>query len=93
MLHAKHISDTGKKTVMISTSDTDIVVISIAMFANLQLNELWLAFGVGKHLRYIPIHQIAEQLGEQRCKSLLFFHAFTGCDQVSAFTGCGKTTA
>ena len=41
----------------------------------------------------IPIHQIAEQLGDQRCKSLLFSHAFTGCDQVSAFTGCGKRTA
>ena len=93
ILHARHITSTGIKTVMISTSDTDVVVIAIGMFSQLLLDELWIAFGTGKHLRYIPIHQLAANLGEDKSKGLLFFHAFTGCDQVSAFAGIGKTTA
>ena len=45
---------------------------------------------MGKALRYIPIHDVAEWLGEQSCKTLLFMHAFSGCDTTSAFLGIGK---
>ena len=93
ILHARHIASTGMKTGMVSISDTDVVVIAIDMSSQLLLDELWIEFGTGKHFRYIPIHQLAANLGEDKSKGLLFFHAFTGCDQVSAFAGIRKTTA
>ena len=32
-------------------------------------------------------------LGQEKCSPMLFYHAFTGCDVVSAFRGRGKKTA
>ena len=77
--------------VIIRTVDTDVVILSTANFHQLCPTELWISFGAGKHHRYIPAHQIAVNLGEEKCRALTFFHAFTGCDTVSAFFGKGKS--
>ena len=53
----------------------------------LENTELWVAFGTGKLLRYIPAHDIATALGDEKARSLPMFHAFTGCDTVSSFAG------
>ena len=53
---------------------------------------LWIAFGKGKDFRWIPVHDIKRSLGSI-LRSLPFFHAFTGCDTVSSFTGKGKKSA
>ena len=39
------------------------------------------------------MHEIANTLGPIKSRALLFFHAFTGCDQVSSFANRGKKTA
>ena len=70
-----------------------MVILSIANFHQLCSTELWISFGAGKHHRYIPAHQIAVNLGEETCRALTFFHAFTGCDTVSAFSGKGIKSA
>ena len=44
-------------------------------------------------MRDIPIHTLSAQLGPSRCLALPLFHAVTGCDTVSHFLGCGKTSA
>ena len=62
------------------------------MFAKLEIDKLWIAFGKGKDLRWIPIHEISNALGP-RSLCLPFVHAFTGCDTVSAFRGKSKRTA
>ena len=72
--------------------DTDVVVIAIACFSDLNIEKLWVAFGKGKDFRWIPIHEMCSSLGP-RAKALPFFHAFTGCDAVSAFHGKGKKSA
>ena len=66
------------------------MVLAIFHVQNIPVDELWIAFGVGKHYIYIAAHQIAEALVEHRSKPLLFFHAFTGCDVISFFSGSGK---
>ena len=43
--------------------------------------------------RVYAIHEIAETLGRQKCKALLFFHALTGSDTTSFFKGIGKKKA
>jgi hypothetical protein len=69
---------------------TDVVVLAISMFA--KLDKLWIAFGKGKDLRWIPIHEISNALGP-RALCLPFVHEFTSCETVSAFRGKGKRTA
>lgn len=93
LLHAADAAKCGFKKIMLRTVDTDVVVIAVATFNDLALSELWVAFGVGKHLRYLPVHVIASSLGQLKSRALLAFHAFTGSDQTSSFANKGKKTA
>ena len=79
--------------VMIKTVDTDVVVLAVALFAELNIKELWIDFGSGQNQAYYPIHTIYNSLGPEKSKGLLFFHAFTGCDQTSFFANCRKKSA
>ena len=72
---------TSQETCFFCTVDTDILIMSVALFSQINLSELWLAFGTGKNFKYIPAHDIARTLGPEKAASLLKFHAFTGCDQ------------
>ena len=56
------------------------------------MEKLWIAYGRGKDFSWIPIHELCLSLGP-RAKALTFFHAFTGCDRVSAFRGKGQKSA
>lgn len=81
---------------MIKANDTDIVVIAMSVMLSLMeigLECLWIAHGLGKNTRWIPVHQLVENVGTSRSNGMPFFHAFTGCDVVSAFRGKGKKTA
>lgn len=81
---------------MIDANDTDIVVIAISIMTSLTaigLEKMWVRFGKGEHTRWIPIHDLVTNLGFEKSKGMLFFHAFTGCDVVSGFHGKGKKTA
>jgi hypothetical protein len=88
-----HVKHAGYKRIMIRTVDTDVVVLAVGNFRKLLVDELWMAFGVGKHLKYLPVHNIANVLTEEQCEALPFFHAVTGCDTVSFVAGRGKKTA
>ena len=93
LLHAADAKQKGCKKLLVRTVDTDVVVIAISVMNDIKPEELWVAFGVGKNLRYIPIHSIAASIGPRKSAALPFFHSFTGCDTVSSFTGIGKKTA
>ena len=92
-LHVLDGSRKGMKRISIVTVDTDVVVIAIRLFSKLDLEELWIEFGTGKSKRFIPIHSFAQQLDTDLCHSLTLWHALTGCDTVSMFSGKGKKTA
>ena len=93
MLHLADAYSEGFRKFLLRTVDTDVVVLSVAAAAKLKIQELWIAFGTGKHLRYIPAHEIAVSPGPSKSQALPFFHTFTGCDTVSAFHTKGKKTA
>ena len=78
---------------MIHATDTDVVVIAIAMSSVLQHCEIWVAFGHGARVRHIPCHVIANELRGEASLGLLLLHAISGCDTVSGFYGIGKRTA
>ena len=61
-----HVADAVKKGYMkllVRTIDTDIVVAAIATLNRTKPEELWVAFGTGKHFRFIPIHEVAAAVG------------------------------
>ena len=54
-LHVLDGANSGIKKVSIITVDTDVVVIALRHFFTLNLEELWIEFGVDKYRRCIPI--------------------------------------
>ena len=93
LLHVLDGSSTGIRRISIVTVDTDVVVLALRHFVALNLDELWVEFGVGKYRRYLPIHEYVRSLGERVCSGLTFWHSLTGCDTVPMFNGKGKNTA
>ena len=83
-IHAGDAACKGHRKLCIRTVDTDVAVLAIAILNQINVDELWLAFGTKAHFRYIPIHDVVNEINPVVCKSLLFFHVFTGCDTVSA---------
>ena len=68
LLHAADAARRGYTKVMVRTVDTDVVVIAVAKFQYLSLSELWIEFGVGKHLKYLPAHDISVVLAKKSHK-------------------------
>ena len=97
LVHVKDALDKGGRSVFVRTVDTDVLVILIAQFHTLSSIwsglSFWVAFGMGKNFQLLFVNTICEYLGEQKCRALPFFHAFTGCDTSSAFLGKGKKSA
>jgi len=93
LFHAFNSFNHGFTKLMIHATDTDVVVIAIAVASVLKECEIWVAFGHGSKVRYIPCHLISAELGDDASWGLLFMHAISGCDTVSAFFGIGKKTA
>ena len=95
-VHARHAVADGHTSLIVKASDTDVLVIAISVFQTLNdigLEKLWVAFGQGINLRWIPVHDIRHVIGPEKAKGIPFFHAFTGCDVVSADRGKGKRAA
>ena len=87
---AKHTSK-EHFCIMIEPVVSDLVKIAITNFHQLMpLNELWTEFDAGKLFRFIPIHQIAGNLGQAKSLIFLFFHAFSGCDTTLSLSGKDK---
>ena len=68
-------------------NDTDIIVLCICYYSQLQIDELWIKTDENT---YLPIQEIAHCLGEEKCASLPFFHAISGKDDTSFIFGHGK---
>jgi len=94
LLHAKHAAENGCSNVTVRTVDSDVVVIATYAYRHIAgMKRLWIDFGVGKSRKLIPVHDLCTVIPESVISNLPFFHAFTGCDTVSAFCGIGKLTA
>ena len=92
LLHAVDAAWQGHDKSMLHIVDTDVLVLAVSFFSEVAATELWVAFGTGNNLRYIPAHIVALHLGEERSRALLMFQSFAGCDTNSAFHGKGNCT-
>ena len=91
VLHVKHQSDEGHKVFCVQSVDTDVGVIATALFFELNIQELWFEYGTGKYKKILPIHAFANNLTRKKCNGLLFWYAFTGCDNFPSFATKGKS--
>ena len=83
----------GAKVLSVRTVDTDVVVLLVGHFSSFGPCDIWVEFGMGKNFRRLHINDIVQNLGDRPSRALLVFHAYTGCDTTSSFTGIGKKTA
>ena len=56
-LHALNAMQKGYRKLCVHTVDTDVVVLAISSFHQINAEELWLSFGTSSSFRYIPIHE------------------------------------
>ena len=92
-VHARDAAIEGSKALVIKANDTDIAVIAVSVLPQLQeigVETLWTAFGHGFGIKWIPIHELLNVIGPARASGIVYFHAVTGCDVVSAFGGKGN---
>ena len=90
ILHARDATVRGYTQVNVLCRDTDVLVLLLAHRENL-CQYIWIFSGTSRRTCYIPVHKIT--LPEEKRKSLLAFHALTGCDTTSQFVGIGKQKA
>ena len=77
--------------------NTDVLIIAIVISSEIPSN-LFIRFGTKNDARIISVEKVKQSLmlrydfqdAGLLSKSLLSFHAFTGCDTVSAFCGKGN---
>jgi hypothetical protein len=95
-VHARHATAEEKTILTIVANDTDVRAIAVSTLPTLQnlgLQHLWLVFGQGRNQRWLPIHALNSAIDQTKIEGMLFFHAFTGCDVVSAFRGNANKSA
>ena len=68
--------------------DTDVFVLLVAFDSTIPANVFM--FGANGKIFYIS--KLSKAIGERKCKALVGFHAFTGCDTTGKFKGKGKPT-
>ena len=85
-----HVRQLPSGTNVMRTVDTDVVGVALECFHQLQDKRIWVESGVLS--KSFSINRLFDQLGEQLCKALPFYHAFTGCDYTSLFNRKRKIT-
>ena len=56
------------------------MLIVMHVFRKLNIEELWIKFGMGRNKRWLPVHEYVASLGDDVCAALPFWYAFTGCN-------------
>ena len=70
MVHALDVSLSGHKHIKIRSYDTDVIVSAISVVNTILVDELWIAYGTGKHLHRLTVHTIVTLLGQDKSLSL-----------------------
>ena len=75
---------------LIHTGDTDVLANHQQIISANPTADTWIYFYAGKSKTVASLNSIAENLGEEICKSLPLLHVLTGSDNTSAFKFKGK---
>ncbi|CAM1331032.1 Uncharacterised protein g10458 [Pycnogonum litorale] len=92
-LIAFHVNSVSSGNVLVRSTDTDVLIILIAIAGRSAAVRLILDYGTGNNRRYIDVTSIAASLEQKKVgltSALLGLHALTGCDFTSCFFRKGK---
>ena len=94
ILHIIHDLNCRFSSILIKTSDSDVIVILIQHLQHFDtistVCNITVHYGIGKTQRVINIRELACALGVQRSAALSLFVTLTGCESTSAMKGCSK---
>ena len=92
ILHAQDAVERSQyKKLIFICRDTDVLLLLMYIFGKQDL-EVWMVSGTKKKMKCYPIHTMTNNLPEELLSNIIGFHALTGCDTVSSFSGLGKKT-
>ena len=83
LLHASDCSRDHQR-IVVQSPDTDVAALCVYACNMINTQQLWFLTGVKDKLRFLPVHRLAEKLGEDLC------HLIAGCDSTSALYQIGK---
>ena len=92
ILHGLEAASTGFSRLEVICQDTDVFLMLIHFFQGTD-KEIWMISGTARQRKCYPVHQISEQFPDSAVDNILGFHALTGCDTTSSFSGFGKKKA
>ena len=93
ILHASSLSRDHER-IIIQCDDTDVLVLLVYYFSRGHLTDhVYMYAGHSGKERYIPVHRIANELGQTVCECLPAARALTGCDTTCSMNRIGKKTA
>ena len=76
LLHAKYAAgQCQEEKIVIQSPDTDVLVLSAAHFEDIASKELWFRTGVKDRLRFVPVHDVCQNLSNRVLKALPAFHS------------------
>ena len=81
------------ETIIVAVRDTDVLLLLLAHYDRMGCTRLYMKAGTSNAPKYFPVHEIRMLLSIDLVDTLLAFHAITGCDSVSQFSGHGKKPA
>ena len=59
-------AERGFSKILVRAVDTYVAVLAVATVQELGMSDIWMAFGTGKHLRYVPAYDISASLGHRK---------------------------
>ena len=87
ILHSCEAVKEGYQRVLVHSRDTDVFLLLVHFFSDAA--EVWMISGTAKKRKCYPVHAVSQRLTPAVRDNLLSFHALTGCDSTSSFTGHG----
>ena len=89
----EHVIYNDFKYIVVSSKDTDVLVLMASHFNNISCNELWMMAGTKKNPKNIPVHDIVKCIHQQVLGYLIPFNTLTGCDTTLFIANHTKTSA
>ncbi|CAH3152780.1 unnamed protein product, partial [Porites evermanni] len=73
LLHAKYAAGQCQEAkIVIQSPDTDVLVLSAAHFEDIASKELWFRTGVKDRLRFVPVHDVCQNLSNRTADELRY---------------------
>ena len=84
------MTDANIEWLIVVCQDTDVLVMLTTLCSNF-CSEVWIKAGTSKDPNFIAVHMIWFE--ESLRENMMAFHALTGCNTTSQFSGTGKKSA